>query len=111
MPRQLFTWRPCWESEKTMKPEVTVTKFGDGYEARQASGLNFQKEVWSLKFEGSDALIDAIDNFLKARGAVEAFDWDNPKGVRLVFVCDEWRVVRKQGYRELSCEFRQVFES
>ncbi len=110
MARQTFSWYPNWESEKTVKPEVTVTKFGDGYEARQAAGLNFRKQVWDVTFEGNDALINAIDAFLNARGAVESFYWTTPKNETLIFVCDEWRVKRVMGYRQLTGTFRQVFE-
>ena len=110
MARQTFSWYPSWESEKTVKPEVTVTKFGDGYEARQAAGLNFRKQVWDLVFEGNDALVNAIDAFLYARGGVESFTWTNPNNQTLVFVCDEWRIKRVKGYRQLSATFRQVFE-
>ena len=110
MARQTFTWYPLWESEKTVKPEVTITKFGEGYEVRQAAGLNFRKEVWEVVVEGNDALSDAIDAFLTARGGVESFIWTTPKNKTLIFVCDEWRVKRVQGYRQLSTSFRQVFE-
>ncbi len=111
MARQTFSWLPTFESEKNVKPEVTVTKFGDGYEARQAAGINFRKQVWSLTFEDVRTKIDLIDAFLNARGAVESFYWKTPKGETLVFVCDEWRVKRYTGYDQLTATFRQVFES
>lgn len=110
MARQTFSWFPNWESEKSVKPEVTITKFGEGYEARQATGINFRKQVWSLTFENNDAVINAVDAFLYARGAVESFIWVTPKNESIIVVCDEWSVKRIMGYRQLTANFRQVFE-
>lgn len=110
MARQTFTLLPTFESEASMKPEVTVTKFGDGYEARQGNGINFKKEVWDLTFDGVSAPVEAANDFLVARGAVESFYWMNPRGVTLTVVCDEWSIKRYPGYRTLTAQFRQVFE-
>ncbi|EFM8663876.1 phage minor tail protein L [Escherichia coli] len=46
MERQTFNWYPDYESEKSVKPNVTVLNFGDDYEQRQAQGLNRIKEEW-----------------------------------------------------------------
>ncbi|HAU6500318.1 TPA: phage tail protein, partial [Citrobacter freundii] len=53
MERLTFNWYPDYESEKTVKPNVTVLNFGDDYEQRQAKGLNRIKEEWSLTFTRS----------------------------------------------------------
>ncbi|ELC1672793.1 phage tail protein, partial [Escherichia coli] len=34
MERQTFNWYPDYESEKSVKPNVTVLNFGDDYEQR-----------------------------------------------------------------------------
>lgn len=111
MERQTFNWYPDYESEKTVKPNVAILNFGDDYEQRQAKGLNRIKESWALTFTRSRDVIDAVDDFLTARGAVESFYWTNPRGKPLVVVCDEHSVKRYQGHSVLSATFRQVFES
>ncbi len=38
MSRKVFNWYPDYESEKTVKPNVTVLNYGDDYEQRQSQG-------------------------------------------------------------------------
>ncbi|WP_096842505.1 phage tail protein [Escherichia coli] len=111
MERQTFNWYPDYESEKSVKPNVTVLNFGDDYEQRQAQGLNRIKEEWSLTFTRSYNDINAIDDFLTERAGVESFYWVNPRGKRIVVVCDSHTVKRYQGYAVLTAPFRQVFEA
>lgn len=111
MDRQTFNWFPDFESEKTIKPDVTVLKFGDDYEQRQSSGLNRVKEEWALTFKRPYSIGNAIDDFLTARGAVESFNWTTPRNKKIICVCDSHTVKRYPGYLEISCTFRQVFES
>ncbi|MEG5552201.1 phage tail protein [Enterobacter wuhouensis] len=109
--RQTFTWLPTFESEKTLKSAVTVVQFGDGYEHRQANGLNWRKESWSLTFKTTHQVGNAIDDFLTEHGALTSFNWVNPRGKSLVVVNDgEHKVKRNPGYLEITCIFRQVFE-
>jgi len=110
MSRPVFTWFPDVDSQLDAKPNVTVTKFGDGYEARAPDGLNSQPQKWSLTFfrtrtEGKDIIA-----FLKARGAVEAFDWTTPLEDAGVYVCRGWRAKPNSGTLEITCDFEQVFE-
>lgn len=111
MTRETFTWYPDFESQKTVKPNVAVLNFGDDYEQRQRQGLNRIKEEWSLTFTRSYELINAVDDFLTARGGVESFYWVNPRGKQIIVVCDEHTVKRYQGYLVLTATFRQVFEA
>lgn len=86
-----FTWTPDWGARATVKPTVKTTKFGDGYEWRQAVGINSVVEAWDLSFalrdldEGNDIL-----DFLTTAGGVQSFDWTNPLGVAGKYVCREW---------------------
>lgn len=111
MNRQTFNWFPDFESEKTIKPDVTVLKFGDDYEQRQSSGLNRVKEEWALTFRQPHVVGNAIDDFLTARGAVESFYWTTPRNKKIICVCDSHTVKRYPGYIEISTTFRQVFET
>lgn len=111
MPRPTFTWHPDVSSEIAVKPNVHVTKFGDGYEVRTSVGLNTMPEKWSVKFTRAKAESDAIVAFLKARGGVESFNWTTPDSRSLIFVCREWKVTRLRGEAlEITCDFEQVFE-
>lgn len=111
MALQTFPWFPDTEGSEEHEPKVQVTKFGDGYEARAAQGMNSDPATWPLSFTRGGAEALAIRAFLKARGAVEAFNWTNPFGETGTYVCDKWTVKRKGGdVLEISATFRQVFE-
>lgn len=108
-----FSYTADFFAQKKTKPEVLQVRFGDGYEQRQAFGINTQMTTWTLTFkmrENSEA--DAIEAFLIARGAVEAFDWTEPYGSTAErWVCREWtRTVEKATRSTISCTFEKVFE-
>ncbi len=107
-----FTWIPSIGAALSLKPLVHKVTFGDGYEQRLAFGINTKPEVWSLEFRGrttTDAT--AIDNFLRARGAVEAFDWTTPSGLTAKFVCEDWsRTIEEPNIEHIRATFRQVFD-
>lgn len=107
-----FTWTPSIGAQVAMRPTVRRVAFGDGYEQRLAFGINTQPEVWTLEFRGSttdDAA--AIDAFLRARGAVQAFDWTSPAGTVGKFTCEEWgRSVDEPNVETVRATFKQVFD-
>jgi len=107
-----FTCAPSVCAYLSIRPTVRRVAFGDGDEQRLGFGINTQPQVWSLEFRGrtsSDAL--AIDNFLRARGAVQAFDWTPPGGLPAKFVCDEWsRSVDEPNIESVRATFKQVFD-
>ena len=107
-----FTWIPSIWASLAVKPNVRRVSFGDGYEQRLAYGINTQPEVWSLEFRGkstSDA--SAIDSFLRARGAVQAFDWTTPSGLTGKFNCEEWsRTIEEPNIENIRATFKQVFD-
>jgi len=107
-----FTWLPDYGASYEIKPSVRVAKFGDGYEQRQANGLNPQAKTWSLQFPSrSDAEASAISAFLAARGAVESFDWTDPSGGVGKYVCRGWSLAKDQyNLNTIACKFEQVFE-
>jgi phage-related protein len=107
-----FDWTPK-TAEKTVTPRVKVARFGDGYEQRVVDGINAQAARWSLTFSRETADLDAIEAFLRARGAAEAFDWLAPGATATIrVVCREWTRTPHTGLRtgELSCTFEEVFE-
>ena len=107
-----FTWIPSVGAALSVKPSVHKVSFGDGYEQRMAFGLNTKPEVWSVEFHGkttTDAA--AIDAFLKARGAVECFNWTSPSGLAAKFVCEEWsRTIEEPNIENIRATFKQVFD-
>lgn len=108
-----FTWTPEFGSSGDYAPNVTINKFGDGYEQRILLGMNSSPGIWNLTFanretdEGSDIL-----DFLIAREAVEAFLWTPPlESDALVFVCRKWNKAPQKGNRyTITATFEQVFE-
>ncbi|MCS6766647.1 MAG: phage tail protein [Candidatus Protistobacter heckmanni] len=108
----VFTWTPSVGASVAMKPAVRRVTFGDGYEQRLAFGLNTQAEVWNLEFRGrTTADASDIDAFLRARGAVDAFDWTTPTGTAGKFTCEEWsRSVDEPNVETVRATFKQVFD-
>ncbi|MCK8669304.1 phage tail protein [Pseudomonas azerbaijanoccidens] len=106
-----FTWLASYDASKVVTPNAKVIKFGDNYEQRQASGINRKPRKFSLSFTRSTVEIDAIETFLSARGAVEAFKYTHPGQPAGVFVCREWtRTDISFAVHGLSADFEEVFE-
>lgn len=107
-----FTWIPSTGASLSLRPNVRRVAFGDGYEQRVAFGINTQPEVWSLEFRGKTTVdAAAIDAFLRARGAVQAFDWTSPAGSTAKFTCEEWsRSVDEPNVETVRATFKQVFD-
>jgi phage-related protein len=99
-------------AQRSVKPTVTVTKFGDGYEQRQASGINYLPKSWSVTFTNPGPMTKEILAFLETRGGVEAFSWLDPMGDTANYVCREWSSSRqsKTGVYQISGTFEQVYE-
>lgn len=109
----VFTWTPDFKAGKNSKPTVSQIKFGDGYEARVAHGINTDPKIWTVKFSAREVSeIDAIEAFLEARGGTEAFDWTPPRaGSASKFVCREWdRSIDSASFDTLTAKFEEVFE-
>jgi phage-related protein len=107
-----FAWVPTYNSNKTVKPEVKVIKFGDGYEQRQGSGLNRQPRTYNLSFQRTSSEIDAISSFLYSRGAVEAFNYVHPGSPTGTFVCRSWvRTNVARGVDRIEATFEEVYDA
>jgi phage-related protein len=107
-----FTWTPDFGATKTLKPNVTAIKYGDGYESRISTGMNNNPASWSLTFSiRDDSEADAIDSFLIDKNGETSFTWTPPDDDEAVFVCREWsRQKVKYNLNTISAKFDQVYE-
>ena len=101
-------------AQKTSKPVVRTTQFGDGYEQRTTFGLNQNPKEWSLTWQNiTEANADTIETFLDARAADGAsFDWTPPdSATSYKWVCQQWdKTIPYTGRATITATFRQVFE-
>ena len=107
-----FAWIASYGSALTNKPDVTVAKFGDGYEARIPIGMPINPRKWQLSFNSrANATADAIEAFLSDRNAVQSFHWAPPHGKAGKWVCREWSAQPTGPHtRSIACSFDEVFE-
>jgi phage-related protein len=107
-----FTYTPSFSADLEERPIVQRIQFGDGYEQRVAFGINTQPKNWSLQFNNrTDTERDNILTFLRARGAVESFDWTDPNGYAGKWICSEWQTSQVScNFNNITATFRQVFE-
>ena len=108
-----FSVTPDFGAKAAYKPRVRRVSFGDGYEQRQADGINNRPDIWDLQFQNRTNTETAIIiDFLEARGAVEGFDWIPPnESTAIRVVCREWsKSVDRANLNMVSAQFVQVFE-
>jgi phage-related protein len=108
-----FTWTPDFGAKAAYKPRVRVTSFGDGYEQRQADGINARSDLWDLQFQNrTDVETSAILSFLETRAGVEAFDWTPPtESTAIRVVCREWtKSLNRNNLNAVTAQFVRVYE-
>jgi phage-related protein len=108
-----FTWTPDFGAKAAYKPRVRVASFGDGYEQRQAEGINARSDLWDLQFQNrTDSETSSILSFLEARAGVEAFDWTPPTELTAIrVVCREWtKSLDRNNLNTVTAQFTRVYE-
>jgi phage-related protein len=96
-----FTWKPSFSFGVSEEPKVLRNQMGDGYEQLIADGINNNPKIWELQFN---------NRVTSARGAVEAFDWTDPDGDTLRYICRSWpRNFYGMMYQSFNLRFEQVF--
>lgn len=108
-----FTYTADFGARVTTRPRIRVVAFGDGYEQRQADGINARADVWDLQFQNrTNSDTAAIIGFLEARNGVEAFDWTPPNEVTAIkVVCREWnKSIDRFNLNTVSAQFQRVYE-
>lgn len=107
-----FNYKLDYGVQSEVTPNIRIAKFGDGYEQRQAFGINSLKESWDVKFslrENTEA--DAILLFFKTAGGVDSFDWTTPAGDTGKYVCRTWNFIIELANRKtISAKFERVYE-
>ena len=110
----IFTWNPDYGASVQRQPRTKNIRFGDGYEQRIPDGINALPETWELTFANRDQTeINAIDDFLKARGGVEWFEWTAPRSAVVNrYVCKQWqRQIAIGALDTITATFEQVFDA
>ena len=105
---------PNFGLNKSIDPQVTVTRFQDGYEQVIKFGLNINPKEYNLTFENiTEAESDTIETFLDARIADgDYFNWQAPDEAST----SKYRALRRSksipfaGLANISVTFREVFE-
>ena len=98
----------------TYQPRVRTARFGDGYEARIADGLNHNPRNFTMEWPNlTTAQKDTINNFLIARGGWEPFNWTPPReGSSIKVKCVNHTIRVASGpFWSIAVEFVQVYDA
>lgn len=113
MAREIFTWSGMRQKGAAGKIKFNVrkAKFGDGYEQRVGDGINNKQQSWPLVFEGNEATLAPIKNFIDRHGGVRSFHWTPPGSDKAgVYVVEGYSYVSVGGgLYSLSADFIEVF--
>ncbi|EGG3071194.1 phage tail protein [Salmonella enterica] len=102
-----FHWKVDPDMGVDSEPQVTVVKFGDGYEQRRVTGLNSNLKKYSVTIRTTRQDAGYLEDFLSEHNGVKAFLWTPPYGYRQIkVVCRKWSV--KVGL--LKTTFTATFE-
>lgn len=107
---EVFPWPCSTGSVLEMEPRVITDGFGEGYAQRVPDGTNSMLENRSVQFTSlSPETADAIDQFLRARGGHESFQWTAPfQTVPRLWICAKWRVEPEDATRlRISATFTE----
>jgi phage-related protein len=105
--------------KRNRKPNVRVTKFGDGYEQRKVIGINNTSEEYTLSFVNRpESEIDDLNTFFESLNGVDTFIFkeedtnSSPITIDLIVVCDEWDISTPvSGVKSLTAKLRRVYEA
>lgn len=93
MATPVFTWTPSWGTTERSAPRTRNAELAQAA-ALGSDGTSADLKTWSVALENrlhDEAL--AIDLFLASRGGVEVFEWDNPRSLIKLYVCEQWECV------------------
>lgn len=73
-----FHWKVDPDMGVDSEPQVSVVRFGDGYEQRRASGINNDLKKYSVTIRVDREDGPALEGFLSQHNGVKAFLWTPP---------------------------------
>ena len=106
--------------KRSRKPNIRVTKFGDGYEQRKPIGINNIQETYTLSFVNrTDTEIDDLNTFFAGLNSTDTliFKEEDSNGspsttIDITVVCESWDITTPNtGVRSLTATFRRVYEA
>lgn len=88
-----FIWNPTYNSDLSVRPNVKIVQFGDGYSSSAKDGINNVLLPFNLLFDKrDDNEARAILHFLDKRAGAESFVFTPPFPFNIdkLFVCRNW---------------------
>jgi phage-related protein len=99
---------------KSSNPQITTTRFQDGYVQRIKWGMNVDPKTWSPRWNNiTEAQSDTIEAFLEARVSDgDSFAWTPPnESAAGRYVCESWnKTMNYAGLANITATFLEVFE-
>lgn len=84
---------PDWGLTDEVDASVSKISFGDGYELRQAEGINHLRDKWDLSWSFLTLeQATATYEWLRQRKDLTAFLWTHPDGRQVKVVCTAVRL-------------------
>lgn len=88
---ETFRWKIDPDMGVDSEPQVSVAKFGDGYEQRRPSGLNSNLEKYSVTIRVKRDEARFLRDFLNRHAGVKCFLWTPPCSYQPIrVVCRKW---------------------
>lgn len=88
---ETFRWKIDPDMGVESEPQVSVAKFGDGYEQRRLSGLNSNLEKYSVTIRVKRDEARFLRDFLNRHAGVKCFLWTPPYSYQPIrVVCRKW---------------------
>jgi phage-related protein len=86
-----FSWATQAGNTGTETGSVLESRYGDGYRAIVANGIDPVSRSWPFSWTGRWQDVFAMRDFLRAHTGVP-FYWTAPRDVQQLYTCKEWQV-------------------
>jgi phage-related protein len=106
---------------ESVKANINVVQFDDGYEQRTKKGIKNLKRTFNVTFKGTyfnkngrivvDGDSKAVTDFLERQEGYKAFNWTSylyPNNRPIKVYCEEWSPVYNNGVIEISMTFKET---
>lgn len=111
MTTETFTWQAAGPSvQGDVSLRVRSAQFGDGYKQVVADGIHNKVQTWPMKFTGTKARIQEIQDFLDQHAGYKSFHWTPPLGTQGLYRAPKYTpAVEAAGVYSLTATFEQAF--